>query len=183
MGRDLLTLDACVAGKEITVATVHLESLNNRRTRENQLETIFSILDGKSSTVFFMGDMNFSDVFPEQHSIVTSYQDLWRLKFPHPCVENGGIFPGISGPVDFKAESEYLMSVHATCKAYGSENQLEWLGNTMPATGYFRAWRPDRIFGRLVSDQLIDIVLVGQEDISSGRAQCPRTKVTGCTPK
>ena len=83
MGRSLLTCRVRVAGEDCTIATIHLESLDNARCRANQLAAIWQILDRVSANghAVLMGDFNFSDgprFQIEQQALDAKYIDVWK---------------------------------------------------------------------------------------------------------
>eukprot|EP00928_Gymnodinium_smaydae_P031435 TRINITY_DN23068_c0_g1_i1.p1 TRINITY_DN23068_c0_g1~~TRINITY_DN23068_c0_g1_i1.p1 ORF type:complete len:457 (+),score=62.72 TRINITY_DN23068_c0_g1_i1:88-1458(+) len=85
MHRSVLIVTLLVLGKAVQIATVHLESLNNRKLRKAQLERIFELLNTKEHGIeagasLLAGDMNFDDGDPEEDIVYRQarFADCWR---------------------------------------------------------------------------------------------------------
>jgi endonuclease/exonuclease/phosphatase family metal-dependent hydrolase len=69
MGRTLLLSNTLVKGKEVLVATAHLESLDNNAVfRYKQIKTAYQIFQ-KYDNVIMMGDFNFDNQQENQTNI------------------------------------------------------------------------------------------------------------------
>jgi tyrosyl-DNA phosphodiesterase 2 len=82
MGRRLLAATFTLNGEEVTIATVHLESLDKWRCRQQQLQIIFNLLDAMPHAVL-MGDFNFDAEGEEKGNIPGNFTDIWRAIHPH----------------------------------------------------------------------------------------------------
>ncbi len=82
MGRALLTFDLQLADLDVTVATVHLESLKESPTRGVQLDAIFTELAAAEHAIL-MGDFNFCASWAEENArIRPEYLDVWPAVHP-----------------------------------------------------------------------------------------------------
>eukprot|EP00931_Biecheleriopsis_adriatica_P052177 TRINITY_DN30328_c0_g1_i2.p1 TRINITY_DN30328_c0_g1~~TRINITY_DN30328_c0_g1_i2.p1 ORF type:complete len:438 (-),score=79.33 TRINITY_DN30328_c0_g1_i2:1-1314(-) len=79
MNRRVLLASIPVADNELRVATAHLESLDNTKTRKLQLETILPLLVADGVASLFVGDMNFDSGQPEDEVVSKAgFSDCWR---------------------------------------------------------------------------------------------------------
>jgi len=83
MDRSVLIAGLIINSQQISVATVHLESLDfSAPLRKQQLQAIFPLLKD-SHTCFFMGDFNFCSSWKvEQENLDPQYQDIWDVLHP-----------------------------------------------------------------------------------------------------
>jgi poly(A) polymerase len=79
-GRGVLAVKLKASGRELLVATVHLESpLESGRIRAKQLTSVLGLLGDKDDAVL-LGDFNFGDgEQPETRTLPKSYVDPWPL--------------------------------------------------------------------------------------------------------
>lgn len=82
MNRAVLVASVAHGGRDLRVATAHLESLRNEDVRASQLEVICAAL-GASSDVpvsIIAGDMNFDDGSAQEEAVVAKneFTDVWR---------------------------------------------------------------------------------------------------------
>lgn len=82
MGRKLLVFELELAGRPVSVATVHLESLKESETRGAQLRLIFDHLAAAEHAVL-MGDFNFCAAWPDENArLPADYVDAWPAVHP-----------------------------------------------------------------------------------------------------
>lgn len=80
MCRSVLVLTCPLAeGKELKIATAHLESMNNADMRAAQMDTIFGddVL-GCGEACLLVGDMNFGDGAKEEAHVPPAFADSWK---------------------------------------------------------------------------------------------------------
>lgn len=78
MDRGFLAAETVFNGKTFVVGTTHLESLDNKKRRKEQMEAIQTkILPGTDA--IFMGDLNFDLSWPDEGGNLDSkmFSDLW----------------------------------------------------------------------------------------------------------
>ena len=78
MGRTLLTVELATG---LTIATVHLESLDEHERRVEQLAIIQQRLAGRTHAIL-CGDFNFTPDGPEQRAIDRGWTDAWAALRP-----------------------------------------------------------------------------------------------------
>ncbi len=83
LGRGVMVATLSVGGRDLRVATTHLEShLEDGPIRSAQLDLIFPLLEGMDSALL-MGDFNFGDgEEPDTAHLDRRYQDLWKVLRP-----------------------------------------------------------------------------------------------------
>lgn len=95
MGRRLLVTDVTFRGTTVGIGNVHLESLNNERLRVKQLAVSFRTLKKRSHSIL-CGDFNFSDDWPENKRLDSSYIDAWTTL--HPDLKGSTMPSNVSFP-------------------------------------------------------------------------------------
>jgi tyrosyl-DNA phosphodiesterase 2 len=82
MGRMLLAGTFTINNEDISVGTVHLESLDETFRRKMQLQIIFDVLEKTEQSVL-MGDFNFDGEHSDENAVIPeSYQDVWSSLYP-----------------------------------------------------------------------------------------------------
>ena len=116
IGSSPYPLTAKTKAKTFAICTVHLESLNSKAIRTQQLEVLCNALD-KYDTVIFCGDFNISGTGPwanpEEHDAITSkllcrgYYDLWVRE--HGTEGDNETSPGYNHGVTFDSKSNKMV--------------------------------------------------------------------------
>ena len=112
---------------QFVVGNVHLESLENRKTRIHQLGISFPVLQYDADVAFLMGDFNFGDGDPENGHIPTHYVDAWKR----------AVKSGVAGGGEGKAE---VYPHSASAAAYGEQEK----SRKVPGPAEWKAVHEDR---------------------------------------
>ena len=151
---------------------MHLESLNNTHTREQQLDLAWRVLrQAGPEHAMLMGDFNFSDGWTEQRKLDKCFVDVWRELNPLP-----------SGKEECKDDPAQGAACLAAVRVSSARLLTLVPGYTMPKNAMWPAWRPDRIMLHSSLWRPVSIDIVGDEDMDPGCSQCHGRQHRVCTP-